>query len=74
MEHPMPCCGLYAITDSRLIPAGCVVEQVSQAIDGGAVLIQYREKTLPREERIREAQAQTQVQRRPARWPAIPGG
>jgi len=57
MEHPMPCCGLYAITDSRLIPAGCVVEQVSQAIDGGAVLIQYREKTLPREERIREARA-----------------
>jgi thiamine-phosphate pyrophosphorylase len=34
-----------------------MIEQVSQAIAGGAVLIQYREKHLGREERGHEAQA-----------------
>lgn len=57
MEVALPPCGLYAITDSRLIPPGRMIEQVSLAIDGGAVLIQYREKHLPREERGRVARA-----------------
>ena len=34
-----------------------MIEQVSLAIDGGAVMIQYRDKHLPREERGREARA-----------------
>ncbi len=48
--------GLYAITDSERIPRGNLIARVAQAIDGGAVLIQYREKFLSREERGREAQ------------------
>ena len=57
MESALPSCGLYAITESRLTPPGPTIEQVSLAIDGGAVVIQYREKHLPREERDREARA-----------------
>jgi thiamine-phosphate pyrophosphorylase len=47
--------GLYAITDSQLIPAGKLAEQVEQAIAGGACLIQYRDKHHSRTERKREA-------------------
>ena len=47
--------GLYAITDSQLIPAGKLVEQVEQAIAGGACLIQYRDKQHSETERKREA-------------------
>lgn len=36
--------GLYAITDSRLIPDDRLPDAVSEAIDGGAVLIQLRDK------------------------------
>jgi thiamine-phosphate pyrophosphorylase len=36
--------GLYAITDSRLIPAGELTQRVSLAIAGGATMIQYRDK------------------------------
>lgn len=57
MESALPSCGLYAITESRLTPQGPTIEQVSLAIDGGAVVIQYREKRLSREERDREARA-----------------
>jgi thiamine-phosphate pyrophosphorylase len=57
MDIVLPPGGLYAITDSRLTSPGTTIEQVSLAIDGGAVLIQYREKHLPREERVREARA-----------------
>ena len=57
MNAAVPCCGLYAITDSRLIPPGTMLEQVSLVIDGGAALIQYREKHRPPAEREREAQA-----------------
>jgi thiamine-phosphate pyrophosphorylase len=48
---------LYAITERRSTTPGTIIEQVSLAIDGGAVMIQYREKHLPREERGREARA-----------------
>lgn len=36
--------GLYAITDSRLIPAGQLTDAVEAALIGGATMIQYREK------------------------------
>ncbi len=47
--------GLYAITDSQLIPAGKLIEQVEQAIAGGACLVQYRDKQRTKAERKREA-------------------
>ena len=36
--------GLYAITDTELIPAGQLTDCVTQAIAGGASVIQYRNK------------------------------
>ena len=51
---PLPA-GLYVITDNSLIPEGDLVECVAQAIDGGAAVIQYREKHRPWEDRCREA-------------------
>jgi thiamine-phosphate pyrophosphorylase len=47
--------GLYAITDSDLLPADRLVETVSHAITGGAALVQYRDKTSPPQ--LRRAQA-----------------
>ncbi len=47
--------GLYAITDSQLIPADKLVAQVEQAIAGGACLVQYRDKHHSGTERKREA-------------------
>jgi len=49
--------GLYAVTDSQLIPAGELTHRVAQAIAGGAVVIQYREKHQSRAARQREATA-----------------
>ena len=40
---PLPA-GLYAITDSHLIPADRLIESVTRAIEGGAVMVQYRDK------------------------------
>ncbi len=57
MDVALPPGGLYAITENRPIPLAMLVKRVSLAIDGGAILIQYREKHLPREERGREARA-----------------
>jgi thiamine-phosphate pyrophosphorylase len=57
MNVAVPPCGLYAITDSRLLARGTLIEQVSRAIDGGAALIQYREKHRPREECGHDARA-----------------
>ena len=57
MQFALPPCGLYAITDSRLTPPGTMIERVSLAIDGGAAVIQYREKLLTLEERRRQAWA-----------------
>jgi thiamine-phosphate pyrophosphorylase len=49
--------GLYAITDSTLIPPGQLLTCVAQAIAGGATVIQYRNKLAPDHERHREAAA-----------------
>jgi thiamine-phosphate pyrophosphorylase len=55
MPLPLPPAGLYAITDSRLIPDGKLNDCVTQAIEGGAVLVQYREKHRSRAQREQEA-------------------
>lgn len=47
--------GLYAITDSHLLPADRLLPAVEAALRGGAVLVQYREKTAPQPERLRQA-------------------
>ncbi|MEP4522934.1 MAG: thiamine phosphate synthase [Alloalcanivorax venustensis] len=48
--------GLYAITDSKLTPPESLIASVEAALRGGAVLIQYREKSAPMPERLRQAQ------------------
>ena len=49
--------GLYAITDSYLIPADTLTDQVAAAIRGGAALIQYRDKLSSPEQRQQQAAA-----------------
>lgn len=49
--------GLYVITDPALTPAGTLVERVTRAIDGGARVVQYRDKGGDRERRRTEAAA-----------------
>ena len=44
MNRGLPA-GLYAITDERLCASGGLLDAVSAAIDGGAVIVQYRDKT-----------------------------
>ncbi|MFO7993400.1 MAG: thiamine phosphate synthase [Marinobacter sp.] len=47
--------GLYAITNSQLLTADRLLPAVEAALRGGAVLVQYREKTAPQPERLRQA-------------------
>ena len=49
--------GLYAITDSHLIPPGALTDRVAAAIRGGAAVIQYRNKSANHEERRQQAAA-----------------
>lgn len=49
--------GLYAITDSGLLPRRDFVAGVEQALQGGARIIQYRDKTRAQEQRLLQAQA-----------------
>jgi len=49
--------GLYAITDATLAARDGVVEQVRQALAGGARVIQYRDKGQDADRRLREASA-----------------
>lgn len=49
--------GLYAITDSTLLPDEALIPAVAAAIRGGAVLVQYREKRLDEAGRLRQAHA-----------------
>ena len=49
--------GLYAITETRVLPPGVLIAKVHAAIQGGARLIQYRDKTNNRERRHQEASA-----------------
>ena len=57
MTQPVLRDGLYAVTDSNLIPAAELAARVAQAIAGGATVIQYREKQLAAAERHRQAAA-----------------
>jgi thiamine-phosphate pyrophosphorylase len=45
--------GLYAITDTQLIPRQRFIETVEAAVRGGATMVQLREKDTPPEEVIR---------------------
>jgi len=47
--------GLYAITDANLLPGAKLLSGVTDAIAGGARLIQYRDKSDDRPRRLREA-------------------
>jgi thiamine-phosphate pyrophosphorylase len=49
--------GLYAITDATLQPAEQLTDRVRQAIDGGAALIQYRDKSAAARLRLHQARA-----------------
>lgn len=49
--------GIYAITDERLCARVGLLEAVSAAIDGGAIIIQYRDKTSDPNQRRNEATA-----------------
>ncbi len=44
MTKPALRSGLYAITDSSLLPDDRIVDAVEQALAGGAVMIQFRDK------------------------------
>ena len=66
MARPLLRDGLYAITDSNLIPAAELASRVTQAIAGGATVIQYREKQLAATERHRQAAALAALCRRHA--------
>jgi thiamine-phosphate pyrophosphorylase len=56
--------GLYAITEARVLPPDVLIAKVLAAIQGGARLIQYRDKTDDRERRRREASALQDLCRR----------
>jgi thiamine-phosphate pyrophosphorylase len=49
--------GLYAITDARLQSPDALYQRVSLAIDGGASIIQYRDKSADRRLRLEQARA-----------------
>lgn len=47
--------GLYAITDNRLTPPDQLLSAVAAALQGGAVLVQYRDKGSTATERLSQA-------------------
>ncbi|OEY66522.1 thiamine phosphate synthase [Marinobacter sp. X15-166B] len=49
--------GLYAVTDSQLLSAHTIAGAVDAAIRGGAVMVQYRDKTSTDTERLHIAQS-----------------
>jgi thiamine-phosphate pyrophosphorylase len=53
--------GLYALTDSHLIPSERLVDTVEAAIIGGAKIIQYRDKTDDDRLRLKQAHALQQL-------------
>ncbi|MDE2089694.1 MAG: thiamine phosphate synthase [Gammaproteobacteria bacterium] len=53
--------GLYAITDGALIEPARLVERVTQALRGGAVMVQYRNKSTDTRRRLHEARALREV-------------
>jgi thiamine-phosphate pyrophosphorylase len=57
-------CGLYAITDTKLIPRDQFAETVEAAVRGGATMVQLREKDTAPEEFIRLGRELLAVTRR----------
>lgn len=55
MSHSYQLKGLYAITPERPQSGQRLIEQVKQAIDGGARIIQYRDKSQDAQRRLDEA-------------------
>jgi len=53
--------GLYAITDASLQAPEQLAESVALAIDGGAALVQYRDKSADSRLRLRQANALAEV-------------
>lgn len=54
--------GLYAITDSTLLPdTAALLKQVEAALRGGAAVVQYRDKSHDHDKRIRQARALVQL-------------
>lgn len=49
--------GLYAITDERLIAETHFIEKVESALQGGARVIQYRDKSVNHQKRLKQARA-----------------
>ena len=54
MARPSLARGLYAITDQKLTIEGELTERVSKAIDGGAAIIQYRDKSSGQARRLEQ--------------------
>lgn len=55
MTHPLLKRGLYAITDPKLLPDERLVPAVEAAIQGGAVLVQFRDKQSDDTSRLKNA-------------------
>ena len=55
MTHPSALSGLYAITDSKLTPSHSIANQVEQALQGGARIIQFRDKSNDQPQRLNTA-------------------
>ena len=53
--------GLYVITDEHLIPDQQLLPHVQSAVDNGASVIQYRAKTKPLTQQIKQAKALAQI-------------
>lgn len=49
--------GLYVITDPKLTPSAALIDSVTAALQGGARVVQYRDKSCDTEKRLREARA-----------------
>ena len=62
-ERPIPR-GLYALTDTQLLPDERIVDGVAQALAGGAAMVQYRDKGTDRERRADIAARLREVCRR----------
>ncbi len=62
--HKPSCRGLYAITDTALLPDDRLVTAVEQALLGGARLVQYRDKSSDGARRLTQARALNALCRR----------
>jgi thiamine-phosphate pyrophosphorylase len=58
---PLPARGLYAVTDSVPRPVQALAALAEEALLGGAVLLQYRDKSTDPERRRREAGALVEI-------------